>query len=150
MLFEGQLLFAFGFASPWLLGGLALVGIPILIHLLHKRRFRETPWAAMRFLLEAARKNSRRIRLEQLVLLCVRILLLALLSLALARPFAESFSAVAESNVPVHRIIIVDASSSMGWQESGSSRFERARELARQVAGEAHPGAAPHPPRVFG
>ena len=50
-------LLAFGFANPWLLCGLALGAIPIVIHLLSRRAYRETDWAAMRFLLEAARKE---------------------------------------------------------------------------------------------
>jgi len=135
-----NLLLAFGFASPWLLGGLALAGIPIIIHLLHRRRFRETPWAAMRFLIEAARKNSRRIRLEQLLLLAVRAGLLVLLSLALARPYAESLGTGGAAAAPVHRIIVLDASLSMGWNEPGTNRFERARTLARQIVDDARPG----------
>ena len=45
-------LLAFGFGNPWLLWGFALGAVPILIHLLHRRTYRETNWAAMRFLLE--------------------------------------------------------------------------------------------------
>ncbi len=139
---DRPLLFAFGFASPWLLGGLALAGIPILIHLLYKRRFRETPWAAMRFLLEAARKNSRRMRLEQLVLLSIRMLMLVLLSVALARPIADTIGAATFSRAALHRIIVLDASFSMGCQEGSTTRFERARQIARQVADESSPGDA--------
>ena len=63
---------AFGFVDPWILWGVGLGAVPIIIHMLYKRRYKELPWAAMRFLLEAARRNSRRIRLEQLILLMVR------------------------------------------------------------------------------
>src|SRR5437764_9984736 len=66
------------FASPALLWGLALAAVPLIIHLLNKRKHREMNWAAMRFLLEAVRKNSRRLRIEQLILLAVRTLLLVL------------------------------------------------------------------------
>src|SRR2546423_11383288 len=63
----------------------AAVSVPILIHLLNRRRFRIVPWAAMRFLLAAQRKNTRRMRLGQLLLLVVRTTLVLLLVLALAR-----------------------------------------------------------------
>ena len=43
---------------PALLYGLAAASVPIIIHLLNRRKFREMPWAAMRFLLAAIRKNS--------------------------------------------------------------------------------------------
>src|SRR5580704_10375458 len=68
------------------------VSIPIIIHLLNRKRFRVVTWAAMRFLLAAQRKNSRRMRLEQLVLLLVRCCMVLLLVLAMASvtPWAEA------------------------------------------------------------
>ena len=68
------------------------VSIPIIIHLLNRRRFRVVTWAAMRFLLAAQKKNSRRMRLEQIVLLALRCLLVLLLVLAMASvtPWAEA------------------------------------------------------------
>ena len=46
----------------WL--GAGLVSVPIIIHLLNRRRFRIHPWAAMQFLLESLRRNRRRLRIE--------------------------------------------------------------------------------------
>lgn len=69
-----------------LVTGLACVAIPIVIHLLLRRRRKPVPWAAMRFLLEAYRRQRRRLTLEQLLLLAARCLLVALLGAALARP----------------------------------------------------------------
>src|SRR5947209_19116399 len=65
--------------------------LPVIIHLLNRKRFRVVTWAAMRFLLAAQRKNTRRMRLEQLLLLAVRTLLVLLLVLAMASvmPWAE-------------------------------------------------------------
>lgn len=143
-----SLVLAFGFASPALLWGLVLGGIPIVIHLLHKRKFRETPWAAMRFLMEAARKHSRRIRLEQLVLLCVRVLILVLLVLALAQPFVETLGTYFRADVPAQRLIAVDASFSMGYRQgpdgtrSESSRLDRAKRMARQIVSASRQGDA--------
>ena len=41
-------------------GGIAAASVPILIHLLNKRRFHRVKWAATEFLLEAERRNRRR------------------------------------------------------------------------------------------
>jgi hypothetical protein len=49
-----------------------------MIHWWSRRRFQETSWAAMEFLLAALRKNARRLRLEQWLLLAVRMAILAL------------------------------------------------------------------------
>lgn len=135
-------LLGFGFVSPWLLWGLGLGAIPIVIHLLHRRRYREREWAAMRFLMEAARKHSRRIRLEQLLLMAVRILILVLAALALAEPYIESFGTLFKTPQPVHRIIVIDGSYSMAWRSGDSSSFERAREMARKVVSTAQSGDA--------
>jgi hypothetical protein len=75
----------------WLmLLGLTGLAIPIVIHLLNRRKAQHVPWAAMRFLLEAMASQNRRILLEELVLLMLRCLLLALVVLAMARPFLPS------------------------------------------------------------
>src|SRR5580698_9878312 len=85
---KGPLL-AFGFGALPMLGWLAAAAAPILIHLWNKRKYREVPWAAMEYLLAAMRKNARRIQLEQWLLLAVRTLLIVLLVLAVAQPYAE-------------------------------------------------------------
>ena len=141
---------AFGFGSPLLLLGLLLASIPVIIHLLHKRQYRETEWAAMRFLLEAARKNSRRTRLEQLILLAVRVLLLAFLVSALAEPFFESYGAPVAAVKPVHRIIVIDASFSMGYRVGESTRFDRAQDAARELVESAREGDAFNLARICG
>ena len=95
--------------NPWLfVGGLAAIALPILIHLLNKRRFRIVEWAAMRFLLAAQRKNSRRMRIEQLILLIVRCLVVFLVVLAMASVtgWAEEFWAAAAEYGPSFRQLV--------------------------------------------
>ena len=110
---------AFGFGSPLLLGGLALGAVPILIHLLHRRRYVEVNWAAMRFLVDATRKQARRMRLENLILLLIRTLIPILLVLALARPYFETGGTLLRGEQPLHRILVIDSSFSMQFREEG-------------------------------
>ena len=72
------------------IAGIVGIAIPILIHLLWRQRRKPVRWGAMRFLLEAYRRHRRRLQLEQLLLLAVRCLIVALLGLALARPILEA------------------------------------------------------------
>ena len=65
--------------------GLAAVSLPILIHLLNRRRFRMRDWAAMQFLLDSLRRNRRRLRIEELILLALRCLVILLLAAGIAR-----------------------------------------------------------------
>ena len=78
---------AFGFGN-WAMAGAAaaLIALPIIIHLLNRRRFKTVTWAAMDFLMRAMRKNRRRLEFEQWILLAMRCLLVFLLRLVLARP----------------------------------------------------------------
>ena len=87
---------AVGFVTPAFVGaGLLLASIPIIIHLLNRRRFKTVDWAAMTFLLRAMRKNRRRVRFEQWLLLAVRCSVLCLLGLALARPLGCEDTSIA-------------------------------------------------------
>jgi len=125
-----------------MLWGLALGGAPILIHLLHRRRYIEVPWAAMRFLIAATKKQSRRLHLEQLLLLIVRTLIVLLIAMALARPSIETMGEYFRSEGPRHRIIVIDATFSMGYAGQDRSRFDRARDIGRQIASAARQGDA--------
>ena len=82
------------FRNPILLVALAALIVPILIHLLRRGRARSVDWGAMQFLLASLALRNRRTLLEEIILLAVRCLLLAMLVLAMARPFLPSTSAV--------------------------------------------------------
>lgn len=122
--------------------GAGLASVPIIIHLLNKRRFRERPWAAMQFLLSALKKNARRLRLEQLLLLAVRIMILLALIAAMAKPYLEHAGLAIRSGQRYHKILVLDASFSMGYQPGQRSRFERAKDVAAQIVEESKKGDA--------
>ena len=125
------LILALGFANPLILWGLAAASLPILLHLLNRRRYREESWAAMRFLLAAVRKNQRRIRFEHWLLLLVRVLLVACLVMAMGQPFLESIGAIPLlASRRTHRVIVIDASMSMTLSNPEGSRFDRALRYA--------------------
>ena len=77
------------FVNPGLLWGLAILAVPILIHLINLMRHRRVQWAAMEFLLISRRKNSAWIRLKELLLLALRVAIVAAVVLCCAAPFAE-------------------------------------------------------------
>ena len=75
------------FLNWFMLLGLAGVAIPIIIHLLNRSRSRVVDWGAMRFLEASLASRSRRILIEEVLLLVLRCLLIAMATFALARPF---------------------------------------------------------------
>jgi Mg-chelatase subunit ChlD len=128
------------------------VSIPIIIHLLNRRRFRVVVWAAMQFLLNAQKQNTRKIRLEQLILLAMRILILLLIVLAMASvsPWAEKVWSyfwpdaagfITTRTGRTHKIIVIDASMSMNLVDAGGqTAFEQARGLAARMVRDSSSG----------
>jgi hypothetical protein len=115
--------------NPWLfLAGAAAIALPILIHLLNKRKFKIVDWAAMDFLLDADKKNRKRIRLENLILLALRCLAVLLIGLLLARPFIPtSVTAGLIDAAQFERIVLLDDSLSMQARLGNESAWEIAR-----------------------
>lgn len=111
------------FLNPGLLAGLALLSAPIIIHLLNKRHFKVVEWAAMDFLLAADSKQRRRLRLEDLILLLLRILILGLIVFALARPLLSGFGSFEEAE----RIVVLDDSFSMEAGDGTTTSLALAR-----------------------
>jgi hypothetical protein len=80
---------AVGFLSPWLLLGLLAAIIPLALHLLAKSRAQEAQFPTLIFLKLSMHRTSRRRRIQHLGLMALRMLLLALLAVAVAEPFSR-------------------------------------------------------------
>jgi uncharacterized membrane protein len=145
------LLAFFGLWETTLLAGATAVSVPVVIHLLNRRRYRIVTWAAMRFLMLAQKQNSRRMRLEQVLLLLCRMALIACVLLAMASitPWAENVWAylwpdaaggVKTRTARVHHLIVLDGSLSMNQGTEDSSCFDHAKELVLRKIGDAPAG----------
>jgi Aerotolerance regulator N-terminal len=100
------------FANPgFLFIAAALISVPIIIHLINRMRFKRIRWAAMEFLLKAQKRTRRRLIIEQLLLLALRCLLIALVGLLVSR-----FVGCSDSNVagkPNLHLVLLDDTLSM-------------------------------------
>ncbi len=129
------------FLNPWLLAGIAGVASPIIIHLLAKKRIQRVVWAAMRFLQVTVDRQQRRMTLEDIILLILRCLLVALIAIALARP------ALRQGNLGVlggdeSALLLIDVSGSMSTNDGAEARFDKARKAAEQVIDSLPGGSA--------
>ena len=107
------------FLAPGLaIAGLLAASIPIIIHLLLRRRRKPIEWAAMALLMEAARRHRRRSRVERLMLLAIRVILLAMLGAALSQPLLGEKVAVLDSRVV--NLVIDDGITSGARSEDGN------------------------------
>src|SRR4051812_10172881 len=129
------------FLSPLLAWGMLLGAIPLIIHLLNRRRFRRVEWAPMRYLKLTIRRNRRRIQLEHLILLLLRIALPVLLFAFLARPIVDptGLEGWLGGGGRTSQVVLVDDSLSMGYAAGGPPAFRRAREVAAALLSAARP-----------
>lgn len=131
------------FLNPSMLLALAALGLPVAIHLLTRPRFREMRWAAMRFLLPSLKKSRRISTVEDLLLLLLRCVLIALLVLIFCRPARLVDPAdLASPEETGTRVIILDQSASMGRSDGLRNRFDRAKADADQFLSALPQGAA--------
>jgi hypothetical protein len=121
------------FVHPLLLGGLLLVGIPVLIHLIMQQKPKRLLFPAFRFLVLKHRTNQRRLRLRHWLLLALRIALIAAICLALARPKLFSNRLGIGSDRPVAAVLLFDTSLSMGYQVSKQTRLDEAKKRALEL-----------------
>ncbi|MCX7823992.1 MAG: BatA domain-containing protein [Verrucomicrobiae bacterium] len=118
------------FLNPLMLWGLAAIAAPIIIHLLNRQRFRVVRWGAMMFLRESLKKARRKLRIQHWLLLLVRVLILALLALALARPLVKTAFTASLGHGRTDMVLVLDCSFSTAWGADGASDFENIRRAA--------------------
>jgi hypothetical protein len=130
------------FAAPVFLLGLAAAAVPILIHLIGRRRAPRRRFAALDFVLRSNRRVAQRLRLRQLLLLALRVLLVAAIALMMAKPFSES-----ESDLPAlgggmqSAVLILDDTLSMRRLVDGESQLARAKARAQRLVTHLGAGA---------
>lgn len=117
--------------------GLALLAIPIVVHLFKPRHVRQTPFSSLRWLHLTQQRMARRIQWHQVLLFLLRAGFLTLLVLALARPIWSPTGTAAG----LDRIVVLDISRSMGRRVEGRpTPWETARDLASQLIRNTLPG----------
>ena len=144
------------FVTTWLaIAGLVGTSVPILIHLLMRRRRQPVQWGAMRLLVEAIRRHRRRARIEQILLLSIRCLILLFAGIALAQPVMSSIlgSIGVGSRLLV---LVVDDGLVSGIESDGpSSELDDSVDKARRVLDTLDPGdrvvlvSTAHPARLL-
>lgn len=117
------------FLSPLLLWFLAATSVPVIIHLLNKRRHKTIQWAAMQFLLKATRESRGKKKLRHILILICRALGIAALASAAARPVVSGLLGWGTGTIDTV-VLVLDRSASMELR-SGDGQAAK-RELVLQ------------------
>ncbi len=121
------------FLNPFVLFGLAAAAIPILLHLLNKRKLRTVEFSSLTFLKELQKSTMRKITLRQWLLLLLRTLFVILVVLAFSRPVLRGSLAGFGSHAKTTVALIVDDSYSMSLQNQQGVYVKQARAAALHV-----------------
>ena len=124
------------FLAPMLLGGAAMVAVPVVLHLMMRQKPVKRDFPALRFLKAKANANRRRLRLNHLLLLAARMAALAMLALAMARPVLRNAGWLADAEGPVAAVLVFDTAPRMELREANRTRLDQAVSLAQ--IGRAH------------
>jgi hypothetical protein len=125
------------FLSSGALFGLALLAIPVVVHLFKPRHVRQTPFSSLRWLHLTQQRMARRIQWHQVLLFLLRASFLTLLVFALSRPIWSPTGTAAG----LDRIVVLDTSRSMGRRVEGRpTPWETARDLASELICQSLPG----------
>ncbi len=121
------------FLSPLLLLGLGAIAVPILVHLIQRERKRVIEFPSLMFVQKIPYQSVRRRRIRHWPLLLLRVLALALIVAAFARPFfpASAAAALAATGGSREIVVLLDNSASMGYGD----RWQRAKAEASRVFG---------------
>jgi hypothetical protein len=132
---------SFGLLNALMLLGLAGLAIPPIIHLLNRRRFDIVDWGAMQFL-QISETTRRRLLIEELLLMLLRMCLIGVIVLALAAPYLVTPGIPTLGKRSNRDIVLVfDGSSSMGYVgKDGKTPHEAAKEWAKTIVDGLAPG----------
>ncbi|MFB3060031.1 MAG: BatA domain-containing protein, partial [Candidatus Binatia bacterium] len=120
----------FYFLQPVFLYGLVAASIPLLIHLLNRRRIKRIRFPAVRFILISQRRITRSYRLRHWLILALRTVAITLLVFLLARPLFQSGVGLFAAGGSHSSVVVLDNSLSMKWSQDRQG-FEKAKEAAR-------------------
>ncbi len=126
----------FLFTNAALLAALAGLGIPVLLHLLLKRKSQRLRFSTVRFFAKQDEQASSKRKLRNLLLLLLRLLIFALIVLAFARPYLPLTTPNAAGGQRRQVVLILDRSLSLQAADSGGPRWPRLQAAARKLLGE--------------
>lgn len=114
------------FLAPLFMLGALAIAAPVIFHLIRRTTREQTPFSSLMFLKQTPPRVTRRSRLENLWLLLLRCIAIALLALAFSRPFFQQhFETPATASAQRRTVILVDASASMRRGDLWKSALEK-------------------------
>ncbi|KAJ3057641.1 hypothetical protein HK102_010997, partial [Quaeritorhiza haematococci] len=119
-----------------LAAGAALAALPVILHLFMRPTPKHVVFPALRLIRERQKKSKKKMRIKNWLLLAARMLLLALMALALARPRLHSETPLGDDSVPTALGLVFYTSLSMAYLENDKTLLDQAKDRAREILGK--------------
>ncbi|MGA2060185.1 MAG: BatA domain-containing protein [Thermoguttaceae bacterium] len=117
------------FLNASLLAGTALIAVPIILHLIMRRKPTLFEFPALRFVQQKHDTNQRKLNLRHILLLLLRAGIIAFLAFALARPSVQFGGALGSQEAPVAAALVFDAAPRMEYLRENQTRLKTAKEM---------------------
>lgn len=122
------------FLNPFFLAALAAVAIPVVVHMLSRRRVPLFYFSSLRFLRTSDRRSMRRVNLRRILLMLLRMGGVALLALAFARPVVRGgLASLFPGGGSRAGCILLDRSYSMGVESGEGNLFDEAKRKVEEI-----------------
>ncbi len=121
------------FLTPILLTLAGFAAIPVLLHLIRRKRVRILDFPTFRLLKKAAMEQRFHLRLQDQLLMFLRMLILLLLAIAFAGPSIKRTFSAGTRYLGLSNILVVDDSLSMSVVQNGMSLYESALSTAKSL-----------------
>lgn len=123
------------FLTPLFLFGALAVAAPIVFHLIRRTSKEQIPFSSLMFLQPTPPRVTKRSRLEHILLLLLRCLVIGLLALGFARPFLQKPSLSRPPSETAHKIILlIDRSASMRREGLWPAAAAKARDVLKNTS----------------
>lgn len=122
------------FLAPAFLFGALALALPVLFHLIRRHTRHRQVFSSLMFLQPTPPRLNRRSRLEDLLLLFLRLAVLLLLAIGFGRPFLRHFDPPsAAAAIPRKVVVLLDTSASMRRDGLWDAAREQVTALAREA-----------------
>ena len=119
----------------------ALVGAPILIHLMMRTKPRHAVLPTLRFLVKSHKATTSRMRLRNILLLLLRMVIILLIALLIAMPFLPDYYNISAGDQPVALVAVIDTSASMTYRSNQGAIGELGRSQLADYIRKLPPGS---------
>lgn len=128
------------FAAPLFLLAVLAGAIPVVLHMINRQKVKDLPFPTLIFLRLSVEKTRRRRRIQDVLLMLLRLAVLVLLAIGLARPALTSLNSLFAGGATSAVAIVLDNSASTGTIDQDSRRFDTALRACEQILGELRDG----------